>query len=114
MSKPGLGKGLGSLMNGDRVAGGDSKNQAIAKSDLGRGLGTLVAPPSAPEDCPTTAEKKHLLPAWFFYAADLLLLSFTVGICIDAPRPMDIGSLVLCAVAVALGACLSTFAVLRE
>ena len=107
MMKPGLGKGLGRLMNGDQVAG-----RAPAASEMGRGLNTLIAvQPPAKE--PPVQPRKPLLPAWFFFAADLLLLAYAVAIFFAAPKPIDLGSLLFCGVSVALGAVLAIVGVLR-
>ena len=104
-TKPGLGKGLGKLLNGDHVAGQEPKS-----APMGRGLTKLVVnpPPPVPAE-----EIKPLLPAWFFFAADLLLLAFTVAITFDAPKPMDFGTIAFCAAAITVGATLGIAGVLR-
>jgi len=80
----GLGKGLGHLLNGDKVVGVPRHSGARAPK-LGRGMETLV---SVKEPEEARDGKKVLLPAWFFFTADLLLFAFTVAILFDAPRPM--------------------------
>jgi hypothetical protein len=106
MLKPGLGKGLGRLMNGDRVAG-----HAPPSAEIGRGLHALIAPkkPAVPE----TAATKVLLPTWYFFAADILLLGFSVAICFDAPKPMDVGTVVFCAASITIAAILGITGVMR-
>lgn len=105
MTKPGLGKGLGQLMNGDRVAAPTDQN-----AEIGRGLNTLLA---TKEPQPAAPAKKVLLPPWFFFSADILLLAYAVAICFDAPKPLDLGSIVFCAVAVSTGAILAIAGVIR-
>ena len=106
MLKPGLGKGLGELMQGDQVAGKERSSQTAAplsSASFGRGIKTLVGAG------PTQAEpKRFLLPAWFYFAADLLLLAYTIAITFDAARPFDTGTILFCAVSVTLGAVLAT------
>ena len=103
MWKPGLGKGLGDLMHGDQVAG--KEQEASAKPEFGRGMQTLVRPHDA--SAPSAPAKRKLIPAWFYFAADLLLLAFTVAITFDAPQPFDAGIIVFCGVSVAIGALLA-------
>lgn len=137
MTKPGLGRGLDRLMNGDEVAGRAAGNDKVAARQepapvpqAGRGLNTLLAAgPAADEAKPKTlsrsitkaapaplpaAAPKVLLPAWFFFCADILLLAYCVAICFDAPKPLDAGHVVFCAVSVALGAILGIAGVLRS
>jgi hypothetical protein len=108
MMKPGLGKGLGQLMNGDRVAGA-----APAAPPVGRGLNTLISSGDAPPAPQTAPAHKVLLPPWFFFSADLLLLAYAVAICFDAPKPLDLGSILFCAAAIGLGGILAVIGVLR-
>ena len=105
MLKPGLGKGLGRLMNGDQVAG-----TAPPGADMGRGLSNLIAAQESREAAPP----KALLPTWFFFAADLLLLAFAVAVAFDAPKPLDPATLLFCGASVILGALLGVAGVLRE
>ena len=122
MSKPGLGKGLGHLMNGDQVAGKSHVVNAAAatttttSSDmtLGRGLTTLVSAHSGTAEAEQTAKtRRPLLPAWFFFSADILLLAFVVAITFDAPRPFDFGIILFSAVSVGLGCLLAVIGVMR-
>ena len=122
MSKPGLGKGLGDLMNGDQVAGKSTVVNAAASTTtttssdvaLGRGLTTLVSPHRG--DASTEGSqrpRRQLLPPWFFFSADILLLAFVVAIAFAAPRPFDLGTIVFCAVSVGVGALLAILGVFR-
>ena len=96
MGKPALGKGLGELMKGQPAArkapGAASALEAspagkVTRVDFGRGLNTLVA--TRPQESTDPAKPRELLPAWFFFAADLLLLAYTVAICLDAGGPLQ-------------------------
>jgi hypothetical protein len=121
MSKPGLGKGLGDLMHGDQVAGKSrvvsaASTTTTTSSDVtfGRGLTTLVSAPGANADHDSFQKSKRpLLPAWFFFSADILLLGYVVAITFDAPRPFDPGFMIFCAVCVALGCLLACFGAVR-
>jgi hypothetical protein len=123
MPKHPLGKGLGDLMNGDQVAGKSRVISASASSatttttdvTLGRGLSTLVSAQGAkgkPEQPET--KKRQLLPPWFFFAADLLLLAYAVGITFDAPKPFDAGTVLFCGISITLGAVLAIWGVLQS
>lgn len=83
MAKPALGKGLGHLMKGETV-GGKPPADAEHPAKLGKGFATLVKE----EPTPAPAPKRPLLPPWFFFAADILLLGFTVAILLHAPKPL--------------------------
>jgi hypothetical protein len=118
MSKNGLGKRLGDLMNGDQVAGKARVVSATAstattatstrtETGFGRGLTTLVSARRDGNSEEVKAKKRQLLPAWFFFAADLLLLGYVVVISLDAPRPFDLGMVLFCAVSIALGCALA-------
>src|SRR5688500_19405881 len=111
MLKPGLGKGLGDLMHGDQVAG-KKPDDASAKPELGRGMQKLVQRELADEPANVPAAPK-LIPPWFYFAADLLLLAFTVGVAFDA-RPFDAGTTLFCVVTVTLGAVLAIIGVFQS
>jgi hypothetical protein len=109
MLKPGLGKGLGDLMQGDRVAGtkpAPSETPA-AQPGLGRGLNTLIQAETPPP------RRRSILPGWFYFTADLLLLAYAVAITFDAPRPFDFGTLIFCAASIALGGTLGIVGILQ-
>lgn len=105
MMKPGLGKGLDRLMNGDPVAGGSRRAPEVT-----RGLNTLIKN----QEPPAVEPAKRLLPNWFFFAADLLLLAYAVAICFDAPKPLDLGSILFCGASILLGGILALVPILRE
>jgi len=109
MLKPGLGKGLGDLMKGDQVAGKKTLLAAeVPTATFGRGMQTLVQP-KAPVRVPS--QPKPILPSWFYFAADLLLLAFTVSVCFDAARPFDFGTILFCAISIVTGALLAIIGV---
>jgi hypothetical protein len=109
--KPGLGKGLGDLMNGDQVAG--KKQDIPGRPEFGRGMQTLVRPDQA-EGSATPPSKAKLIPAWFYFAADLLLLVFVVAITFDATRPYDAAFISFCGVAITIGALLAIVGVFQS
>lgn len=115
MHKPGLGKSLGGLMNGDAVAGKRPSAGSKPKIEsrvvgFGRGLNTLV---SSGNESYETPKKKPILPAWYFLIADILLLTYTIGIAFHATRPFDIGTILFCATAIGLGCAMGIFGALR-
>ena len=77
MSKPALGKNLGQLLNGDAVGGKPMPGKVVSGVQFGRGMDTLVGKPQ-PE--PIASPKKDLLPAWFYFGADLLILAFVAAL----------------------------------
>ena len=115
MLKPGLGKGLDDLMRGDQVAGKERRCGSIAEpgQTLGRGLNTLIQADAAVPKTTDEIKTRPLLPSWFYFAADLLLLAYTVAITLDADRPFDAGTILFCVVSVLSGAILSTIGVIQ-
>jgi hypothetical protein len=84
--------------------------EKVTPVDFGRGLNTLVSAHSPEKPASTPAV---LLPAWFFFAADLLLLAFTVVICADASDPMQAGEALFAAISTTLGSILGIAGVYR-
>jgi hypothetical protein len=121
--KPGLGRGLGQLMRGQHAVGpvkpssaaepvesmtaGAAPSEPI-KVEFGRGLNTLVTAAQAPKP----ERPRFLLPAWFFFAADVLLLAFTASICSDGA--WDLGTVAFCVVSVSVALLLGLAGVLRS
>lgn len=118
-----LGKGLGNLLAGDRVAGtpngtpAESPPPSAKAPRYGRGMETLMGssetklPQSnaensskdqAPKASTTQPARRPLLPSWFYFAADFLLLAFCSAILFNSPRPYAIGDLLFCAATVAI------------
>ena len=114
MLKPGLGKGLGELMGGDQVGGKDRTAVPGAEpgANLGRGLKTLIQADASVPASESTAPRS-LLPPWFYFAADLLLLAFTVAIALDASRPFEPGTVLFCLVSISVGALLAMVGVMQ-
>ena len=77
-------------MKGDAVGGRAADDKAEAPK-LSKGFETLVQKEAAP-----VPQKKILLPGWFFYTADLLLLAFTVAIIFNAPKPLGWSDWLFC------------------
>ena|SRR5436190_21344539 len=115
MAKPGLGKGLNQLMSGQTAARKPSAPETADKVtavDFGRGMSTLVAPRAI--ETPESVAPRVLLPPWFFFAADALLLAYTVAICADADGPMQTGEILFASVSTTLGALLAILGVIRS
>jgi len=115
MAKPALGKGLNQLMSGQTAARKPSAPDTADKVtpvDFGRGMSTLVAPPAV--ETPEPVAPRLLLPPWFFFAADALLLTYTVAICLDAGGPMQTGEILFAFASTTLGAVLAVLGVIRS
>lgn len=113
---PALGRGLGDLMHGDQVARKDqSPAPEIQKQKapgFGRGMQALVRQePSTSHE--NAAAKRPILPAWFYFAADIVLLAYAVGITLAAPRPFDFATIAFCAVSVTVAGLLGIFGLLQ-
>lgn len=106
MAKPALGRGLGHLLNGEGVAGNPTaapKPPAAPENpEPGRGFKTLVTQP-APMPA-AKAKPGTLVPSWFFFTADLMLLAFTVVVLLDSPFPLHFGEMVFCMASTAVAA----------
>lgn len=101
-------------MRGDQVAGKDrpaSENGDSGAPLLGRGMKSLVQP--EPEEA-SESKSPPVLPTWFYFAADILLLAFTVAITLDAARPFDFGTVLFCGVSISLGALLAIVGVFQS
>ena len=122
MSRNGLGKGLGDLMNGDEIAGkarvvsstASTATTTTTDTTFGRGLTTLVSAHRGAEASQVARKPRELLATWFFFAADLLLLAYVVAITFNAPRPFDLGTGLFCAVSITLGCALALIGLLRS
>jgi hypothetical protein len=115
MAKPALGKGLNQLMSGQTAVRKPSipdPADKVTSVDFGRGMSTLVAPPTV--ETPEPVAPRVLLPAWFFYVADALLLAYTVAICLDAGGPMQAGEILFAFTSTTLGALLAILGVIRS
>ena len=115
MGKPALGKGLNQLMGGQSAARKPGSTDAVEKVtavDFGRGMNTLVSPPAV--EAQEAAASRVLLPPWFFFAADALLLAYTVAICLDAGGPMETGEILFALASTTLAAFLGIMGVMRS
>lgn len=120
MSKPVLGRGLGSLLGGDKVAGGTEAAPAVNTSaPVGRGVGSLLqgtqqagAPAGNPFNAPTlekwaAGNLRFGLPRWTYFAADVLLLALALGITLQNPAPLSPLQITACAALVVVGCALA-------
>ena len=80
MAKPGLGKGLGKLLNGDPVVGGVRPSTPAGIPNSGNGLRRLISQPAP------VAEQKPLLPRWYLLLADGILLLAAEGIVLKSDQ----------------------------
>ena len=116
MAKPALGKGLGQLMVGQPAGSGKpvpaeaAPGGKVTPVDFGRGMSTLIGAGAAEK---AASRPGFVLPPWFFFAADILLLGYTVVVCLDAGHPMQTGEVLFACVSITLGALLAIMGVLR-
>lgn len=133
MSKPALGRGLGELMSGERVAGrhaseardsnpkvsvGGEPTSLDSPSGAAKGMGKLLvgskAIPKSAEDPVAIAKgsaKAGPLPGWFLLAADILLLVVAMGIVLTGDGPIGPARGATAVVMVALGALMAVLAI---
>ena len=127
MSKPALGRGLGNLMHGTKVAGArtDSPDASTGPEEVSvdPGLGSLLRGGKSNEVPPaeTTDAAANLVPAHArqtrliqcsLIGADVLLIGLAGLIVFKRTAPLGAGEVLLCFAAVALGAWLSCLAVM--
>ena len=129
MSKPALGRGLGNLMQGTKVAGArtDSPDTSAGAEEVSvdPGLGSLLrggkssetptteATDEAANLVPTHARQTRLIQCSLI-AADLLLVGLAALIVFKRTAPLGFVEALLCFAAVALGAWLSCLAVMLD
>ncbi|MGV3774205.1 MAG: hypothetical protein ACO1QB_14990, partial [Verrucomicrobiales bacterium] len=70
--------------------------------------------PSQSDKAPMGFEEKQLIPGWFFYGADLLLLLLSFAVAIGSPKPLSFGTVIFCGAAIMLGGALAVIGVLRS
>jgi hypothetical protein len=123
VSKPALGRGLGSLMGGPKppepanpAGSAQPLPEAVPGSVIGRGIGTLlrgVAQDESPVETisteatvetPAAPALLHGVPRWSFFAGDILLVGFAAIIAFNTSAPLDLPRVLFCAVATGLGA----------
>ena len=109
-------------MKGDKVAGqtptpnGQPEEQGASPgvNSLLRGKHNVFAEPEADSaEQPAAPKKKHLIPLWYFFAADVLLIFFAALILWKTPSP-GWKEISFCIGAIALGGVLSVIAVLKR
>jgi hypothetical protein len=115
MSKPVLGRGLGNLLNGHGTETNPEPISSLRVGDpaVGRGLRTLIKGNQqsgtlgefALQTAGASAMSGANIPAWYFFALDLLLLAF-VTLTILTNSPLEPLQGFVCAVSIGLGAVL--------
>lgn len=105
----GLGRGLGHLLKGDRIVGAPTSS-TVPVPRFGRGMETLIAGKETEAEKPS---KGALLPAWFFFTADLLLLGFAVALLFNAAKPLADADIVFAAVCVGFGCLLGLWGIVQ-
>src|SRR3954453_9669245 len=106
MSKPILGRGLGTLLRGDKVAGTETTiPEAQEPPSTGAGFKTLVrgtADVVTPAHSTRKSSKPAIPPAYFF-AADVLLIGLALLIGFKDPGAMSWKQMLFCIFVVILG-----------
>ncbi|HYE32446.1 MAG TPA: hypothetical protein VEH27_13520 [Methylomirabilota bacterium] len=113
MAKAGLGRGLGELMNGDKVAGKSPTPTSPAATEelFGRGVQTLLKSndPASKAVAETDRGAKELpedeplsIPTWFFFGTDLLLLALAM-VLVLGPKPLPKWNIALALLCVVIG-----------
>ena len=129
MSKPALGRGLGNLMQGTKVAGpqtdapgastgAEEVNVDPGLSSLLRGGKPADTPATdgtaAPADFVSSHPRRTRVIQCSLIGADLLLVGLAALIVCKRTTPLGIGEALLCFAAVSLGAWLSCLAVMLD
>jgi hypothetical protein len=125
VSKPALGRGLGSLMGGSKPpeageppAGAQPAPASSSGAGLGRGVGSLlrgmaqeespaeIVAPEVLEEIPAVpvSAALHGVPRWSFFAGDILLVGFAGMVAFNTAAPLDLPRVLFCAVATGVGA----------
>ncbi len=129
VAKPVLGRKLDVLLNGDRIAGKtDAASPAMPASGeplVGPGVGALFKGFQTDDKTKAAASpfkgmtepgvwKLWNMPAWYFWGADLVLLSLAAVILLKSSSPPSWPQVLLCGLAIALGAALGLAPVLMN
>jgi hypothetical protein len=119
MEKPGLGRGLGTLMNGVNVPNSDGVSPLKAAGDepastpLGRGLTNLLQGQKSEERIPEPPQSDvTAVPLWFFLGGDLLLLAVAGGIAFFR-APLGWMDVLFCGSVVVVGAVVASLPFVR-
>ncbi len=129
MSKPALGRGLGNLMQGTKVAGPRTDPPGAATGaeevNIDPGLNSLLrgGKPAdasamdatvAPADFVSSHPQRTRMIQCSLISADLLLVGLAALIVFKRTAPLGLGEALLCFAAVSLGAWLSCLAVMLD
>jgi len=102
MGKPALGRGLGQLLDvGKSPPTFLMPGKPLTSGKPGPSL--TVAPERSPQARPEPARKGFLLPAWFCFGSDLVLLGFATAIVFVTPAPLPLSSLLMASACTLLG-----------
>jgi len=93
--QPAAGPGVGSLLRGTRS---DEKN-------------VFAEPPSVEAQIFEVAAKKPLIPPWYFFAADLLLIAFALVVFYKSRSPLSGTAAFLCITSIVLAGILGAIGV---
>ena len=106
MSKSVLGKGLGNLMEGDRVAG--SPTDSVRPKPFSPQLQNLIQSASTE---PRQTRSQPRIPVWYYFGLDLVLCIGAFGVVCKHPTPVG---LALAALAVTIGLGCALFGMLTS
>lgn len=102
MGKPALGRGLGQLLD----AGKSPPTFLMPGKPLTSGQpgpGASFAAERSLQPKPEAARKGFLLPAWFCFGSDLVLLGFATAIVFVTPAPLPLASVLMAGACTLLG-----------
>jgi|GEM_PF-911720 len=107
MQKPIIGRGLGTLLGDQKVVGTDTEpTTPMPETPLGSGVRSLLrGSAQAPDAAINPAEKPPLIPRWYFFAADILLVALGVMIAFRSRTPLDWKQMVVCIGSIVAGGC---------
>jgi peptidoglycan/LPS O-acetylase OafA/YrhL len=113
MAKPGLGRDLGTLM---------ARNPKEAAAPVGAGVRSLMrghnppaaaaAPAPAAVSAPSTPTPAPVIPRWYFFAGDVVLVALALVTIYKSPHPLSWPRELFCAAVVILAAALAVLALL--
>lgn len=106
MSKPTIGRGLGTLMS-ERKPQTETQNQSN-KTQIAPGVRTLMQGhnhASSPKSVPQISDVKGpAIPRWYFLVADALLIGLALLIAFTSPKPMPTSRMIFAIAVVLLAA----------
>jgi len=111
MAKQGLGRDLGALMGSEPKEAAAPVGAGVRSLMRGHNTAPSVAPPvSSTPSIPTAL--KPLIPRWYLFAGDLLLVALAVVTIFKSPHPLSWPRELFCAGLVILAAVLAVLALL--